>query len=123
MLSFGVGAKILFRRVSAGVAFVRAGQEVLHAGNNTFESAPTKQLQGRVEPHTQEDGTFVETYLRKSRKHCSAEKGVRVEGSVRNQIASKVIEEGEGRGARSAAAEIVGVVAPEENHGGAGICQ
>lgn len=40
-----------------------------------------------------------------------------------NQAVSKVIEEGEGRGAQNAAAEIVGAVAPEENHGGAGICQ
>lgn len=77
MISFAVGAKILFRRMSAGVAFVRAGQGLLHVGNNTFESAPTNQLQGRVELLTQDNGTFVETYLRKSRKHCSAEKGAR----------------------------------------------
>lgn len=45
------------------------------------------------------------------------------ERSVRNnQAVSKVIEEGE-RGARGAAAGIVGAVAPEESHGGAGICQ
>lgn len=40
-----------------------------------------------------------------------------------NQAVFKVIEEGERRGAQGAAAGIVGVVAPEENHGGAGICQ
>lgn len=46
------------------------------------------------------------------------------ERSVRNnQAVSKVIEEGERRGARGAAAGIVGAVAPEESHGGAGICQ
>lgn len=104
--------------------FVRAGLGRFRGGNNTFESAPINQLQETIEPLTQDDGTFLEMYLRKSRKH-SAEKEVRGEIILRdNQTVARSLKK-----EREEELEVlqqrapVRAIAPEKNHGGAGIFQ